>query len=108
MSEPRKQIVQVMLPWFGNHDGELYYSPMSFTKEGKVSRREAFRIMRKWYKKEIGVNVDKKTLERIWKYRHETFAIDENTINQYIHDMARDTYEQTEDDSDTRTQEKTD
>lgn len=106
MSESiRNQMVQLMLPWFGNHDGELYYSAMSITQPGKVDRRKVFRLVRKWYKEQIGVTVDKLTLERIWRLRHTTWAVQESNIEDYIHQLARDTYEETKAESDTGLQE---
>lgn len=103
----RNQIVQLLLPWFGNRGGELYYTPMSLSEPGKVDRRKAFRIVRKWYKKEIGVTVDKLTLERIWKRRHVTWAMDEAAVGDYLHQLARDTYEETIAESNSGAQEET-
>lgn len=98
------QIVQLMLPWFGNHDGELYYSAMSLS-DVKVDKRRAFRIIRRWYKEQIGVVVDKQTLERLWKRRHVTRAVDESDVDNYLQRLARDTYEETESIADCGTQE---
>lgn len=100
----RTQIVQLMLPWF-DPAGELYYQPMALSEPGQVDRRKAFRIVRNWYKEQIGVQVCKTTLTRIWKRRFVTFAIDEESVNNYFQDMARETYEETETEGDSGAQE---
>ncbi len=99
-------ITQLTLPWFGNHDDRLYLSSMSLTDpEGEVSRRKAYRLVRKWYREQVGITVCKKTLERVWKNRFTTTAMTEGSINQQLHDMARETYEKTKDESDIDAQE---
>lgn len=100
----RTQMVQLMLPWF-DPAGELFYNVMTLSEPGKVDRRRAFRIMRKWYKEHIGVKVCKITLTKIWKRRHTTWAIDGDIMNNYIQDMARETYEETKAESDSDVQE---
>lgn len=95
----RTQMVQMLLPWF-DPAGELYYSPMTISEPGKVDRRKAFKYMRRWYKDQIGVKVDKMTLERVWKRRHVTWAVDEQDINDYINKLAMQTYEETKEESD--------
>lgn len=100
----RTQIVQLLLPWF-DPAGELYYQPMSLSEPGKVDRRRAFRIIRKWYKEQIGVKICKTTLCRVWRVRFETFAMDAQSVDQYFQEMARETYEETENDSDSGVQE---
>lgn len=106
MPTDKTQIVQLMLPWF-DPAGELFYSAMSLSAPVKVDRRKAFKIMRKWYKSQIGVKVDKQTLERIWKRRHTTWAIEQHTVEEYIHQLARETYEETIQESNTDSQKET-
>lgn len=103
--EQKSQMVQLLLPWFSNADGELNYSAMTLSEPGRVDRRKAFRIMRKWYKEQIGITVDKLTLERLWRRRHTTYAIDPNSVEDYIHELARETYEETVAESDLGSQE---
>lgn len=100
----RHYICQFFLPWFGNHDGELYYSAMTLTDTRPIDRRRTFRIIRKWYQKEIGIQVDKQTLQRLWNRRHETTAIPEEAVAEYIQNLARQTYEETQEITDTSIQ----
>lgn len=100
----RTQIVQLMLPWF-DPAGELFYQPMALSEPGKVDRRKAFRIVRRWYKEQIGVTVCKGTLSRVWGARFTTYAMDADSMDHYFQAMARETYEETEDNANSGTQE---
>ena len=102
----RTQIVQVGLPWY-SQEGELNYNAMTLSEPTKVDKRKAFRIIRKWYKEEIGLDVCNNTLSIIWKNRHTTWAIDEITIGNHLQDLARQTYEETITESNTDSQEET-
>jgi len=102
----RTQIVQLMLPWF-DPAGSLNYAAMSLSEPGRVDRKKAFRILRRWYKDQIGVTVDKHTLQIIWKRRHSTWALDLSSMEEYVHQMARRTYEETISESNTELQEVT-
>jgi len=78
---------------------------MSFAvEESSVCKRKAFRIVRKWYKDDLGINIDKSALERIWQGRHETKSISEENLNLYLHDLAKETYEEIENDPDINAQ----
>ena len=105
MSKLRSQVVQLMLPWWGQHDGELYFQPMTLTAEGAVDRRVAFRIMRKWYKKNIGRSIRKDKLRVVWSTRFTTLAMTEDNVREYLHSLARDSYEQIKEDPNTGVQE---
>jgi hypothetical protein len=98
-------MVHLTLPWFGNHDGELYYSSMKLTQDGGLDRRKAFRIMRKWYKEAIGINVHKSVIERVWKCRQVIPVMEESDVNDYLTKLAARSYEEIKNDGDTSVQE---
>lgn len=100
-------LVQLWLPWFSPGDEELQYSSMTIGFEGKVDKRLARRIMRKWYKEQIGRTIHKRTLERIWKRRTVQRAMSEEKIQGYIDELARQTYEEAQSITDSELQENT-
>lgn len=98
----QNQLIYLLLPWF-DPAGELNYSAMTLHGD-KVCTRKAHRIMRKWYKASIGITVDKSTLQRIWKRRFETTAMNQDKVNEIINNMARSGHEEIETEGDTRLQ----
>jgi len=104
----RTHMCQVLLPWY-NEDDELAHTPMCFTMQGRMDRRKAFRIIRRWYRLQLGITICKIALYQIWDTRHETFALDPNAINQYMHELAVESRnnEEIENNSDTGPQEET-
>jgi len=102
----KKMIVQMLMPWF-DFEGELNYCALTITCDNKVDRRRAFRAIRNWYSKEIGITVCKTTLYRIWKFRHTTFSRDADFLEDYINNMVRKSYEEIVNRSGTFAQEET-
>lgn len=104
MSVQRQQVT-LWLPWFSVED-ELEYSAMTLFADGAVDRRLAKRLVRKWYKDKLGVTACDRMLRRVWKHRIVQRVLTEQEIAQRMHDMARETYEETVRSADTDTQEK--
>lgn len=95
-------IVQVRLPW---HDGErMQFSAMTIGFEGRVDRRLAFRMIRKWYKEQIGRTVRKDLMEKVWQVRLQQKAMTETDVQAKIDNMARRSYEEDQNDTDTTVQ----
>ena len=105
-SDAQEIITNFALPWY-TPEGELQYSSMTMSAPGGVDKRKAKSIIRKWYKEEIGVNIDKIALEALWKCRFETKAFSEKALMEYMHDMARRSYEEIVEESDSGVQETT-
>ena len=88
MSEPRQYITQLFLPYWTFED-ELDYMSMSLTTaDGVVDRRQAFRIMRQWYKDHIGRSVPKEVLIRVWRRRTTSLGLTEQDMAEQLHRMA--------------------
>lgn len=82
-----------MLPWY-DHDGVLQHSAMTLKSETPITKRKGFSIMRKWYKEHIGQDLSRAILEVIWKDRFETIAKGSEEIDEYMHKLARETYDE--------------
>jgi len=86
-------LVQLYLPWFSPGDEELQYASMTLGFENSVDKRLAFRIMRRWYKDQIGRSIHKRILERIWKRRNVQKALTAEKMDSYLDQIAGETYE---------------
>ena len=80
------QIVTLFLPWVDAED-KWQHQVMRLSGD-TIGKRVARRIMRKWYKNLIGITVDKRTLEAIWKRRHVSKALSATDINLKFQEMA--------------------
>lgn len=100
-------LVQLWLPWFSPGDEALQYSSMTLGFEGNIDKRLARRIIRKWYKEQIGRKIHKRTLERIWRRRTVQQAMSEERVQGYIDELARQTYEEAQSITDSDTQKET-
>lgn len=96
-------MTQLWLPWFDDNDA-LQISTMNLCSPDKICRRLARRLMRNWYKHNIGRSVNKSMLDDIWSKRHVSKAY---TLENHIHQLARDTHDTTQECSTIELQEET-
>lgn len=84
------KMIMLSLP-FNNHDGHRDMSVMRLAGE-KISRRLAYRLMRRFYKQQIGIPVHKSILSLIWRRRLETALVTAAQINDNFTKMAHESY----------------
>lgn len=81
------QIVMLSVPWW-DHMEELNYASITLVSENSVDKRVARRVVRKWYKHQIGRSIPKYLIERVWKRRHVTRPMEVADIDNMLTEMA--------------------
>lgn len=86
-----KKMVLLALPWTDEH-GHRQITRMTLASDELPDRRMAFRMVRNFYKHNIGRSVTKQVIEIIWKARVVTRSMTEEDINIKLNEMAHETY----------------
>lgn len=82
------------------YEGDVSYLAVTITQSPKVCKRKAKFVCKKKYA-EFGIKMPDVIFEKVWKCRYVTKAMTPDKIDNLINDMARRSYEEAKEESDT-------
>lgn len=99
-----EQVVKLMLPWY-TPEGKKAISGITLANPNGVDKRLAKRVIRRFYKHQMGRSIRKEFIEHCYKSRIACTALTEAQILEGMHDMARRTYEENNQSTDPHSEE---